>query len=116
MRSSQYEIVEGETVAGVILGWNFGDGHLHDEQLLARSGAVPLRRGRSARHPAGIAAHPPAMAGVPDRRRGPAAPVEKGRINVVDMVRRQPWLDGDPSIAVTVTHPSAAALPTLETT
>jgi len=25
---------DGELVAGVVLGWNFGDGHLHDEQLL----------------------------------------------------------------------------------
>lgn len=25
---------DGEVVAGVVLGWNFGDGHLHDEQLL----------------------------------------------------------------------------------
>jgi len=29
-----YEIVDGELVAGVVLGWNFGDGHLHDESLL----------------------------------------------------------------------------------
>ena len=28
-------IREGELVAGMALGWNFGDGHLHDEQLLA---------------------------------------------------------------------------------
>ena len=26
---------DGELVAGVALGWNFGDGHLHNEQLLA---------------------------------------------------------------------------------
>lgn len=26
---------DGELVAGVALGWNFGEGHLHDEQLLA---------------------------------------------------------------------------------
>lgn len=25
---------DGELVAGVVLGWNFGDGHLHNEQLL----------------------------------------------------------------------------------
>lgn len=30
-----FEIVDGELVAGVVLGWNFGDGHLHHEQLLA---------------------------------------------------------------------------------
>lgn len=26
--------LDGELVAGMVLGWNFGDGHLHDEQLL----------------------------------------------------------------------------------
>ena len=31
----QYDIIEGEGIAGVVLGWNFGDGHLHNEQLLA---------------------------------------------------------------------------------
>ncbi len=29
-----YEWLDGELVAGMVLGWNFGDGHLHDEQLL----------------------------------------------------------------------------------
>lgn len=29
-----YEYVDGELVAGVVLGWNFGEGHLHDLQLL----------------------------------------------------------------------------------
>ena len=31
---AEYEWVEGEVVAGLVLGWNFGDGHLHDERLL----------------------------------------------------------------------------------
>lgn len=26
--------LDGELVAGLVLGWNFGDGHLHDEQLI----------------------------------------------------------------------------------
>jgi hypothetical protein len=30
-----YDVNEGEGLAGVVLGWNFGDGHLHHEQLLA---------------------------------------------------------------------------------
>ena len=29
-----YEWIDGEMVAGLVLGWNFGDGHLHREQLL----------------------------------------------------------------------------------
>ena len=31
---ADYEWVDGEVVAGLVLGWNFGDGHLHDERLL----------------------------------------------------------------------------------
>ena len=31
---TDYLMLEGELVAGVVLGWNFGDGHLHGEQLL----------------------------------------------------------------------------------
>jgi hypothetical protein len=30
-----FESIDGEQVAGLVLGWNFGDGHLHHEQLLA---------------------------------------------------------------------------------
>jgi hypothetical protein len=29
-----YEWMDGEIVAGMVLGWNFGDGHLNDTQLL----------------------------------------------------------------------------------
>ncbi len=29
-----YLVLDGELVAGTSLGWNFGDGHLHDEQLI----------------------------------------------------------------------------------
>jgi hypothetical protein len=31
---ADYEWVDGEIVAGMVLGWNFGDGHLHREELL----------------------------------------------------------------------------------
>jgi hypothetical protein len=31
----EYHYVDGETVAGSVLGWNFGEGHLCDERLLA---------------------------------------------------------------------------------
>jgi hypothetical protein len=29
-----YEYLDGEMVAGIVVGWNFGEGHLHDMQLL----------------------------------------------------------------------------------
>lgn len=31
---AEYEWLDGELVAGLALGWNFGEGHLHHEQLL----------------------------------------------------------------------------------
>ncbi len=31
----EYNYVDGENVAGSVLGWNFGEGHLCDERLLA---------------------------------------------------------------------------------
>ncbi|MBK9035807.1 MAG: DUF3556 domain-containing protein [Myxococcales bacterium] len=34
-RLEDHEWVDGELVAGLALGWNFGDGHLHDEGLIA---------------------------------------------------------------------------------
>jgi hypothetical protein len=34
-RLEDYQYLDGEIVAGLVLGWNFGDGHLHQEQLLA---------------------------------------------------------------------------------
>jgi hypothetical protein len=33
-RLEDYEYLDGELVAGMVLGWNFGDGHLHNEALL----------------------------------------------------------------------------------
>jgi hypothetical protein len=30
----EYEYLDGELVAGIVVGWNFGEGHLHNEQLL----------------------------------------------------------------------------------
>jgi hypothetical protein len=33
-RFNDYEWIDGEMVAGIVLGWNFGDGHLHREELL----------------------------------------------------------------------------------
>jgi hypothetical protein len=32
---ADYKLRDGEIVAGPLIGWNFGEGHLHNEQLLA---------------------------------------------------------------------------------
>jgi hypothetical protein len=96
-----YEIVEGEMVAGLVLGWNFGDGHLHDERLLdavqQRCGfgegelrvvmleSQPIHRQRQQYR-------------IVDAATGE---IERGYVEVADMVERQPWLDDDGTIPVT---------------
>jgi hypothetical protein len=100
-----YEIIEGELVAGMVLGWNFGDGHLHFQQLLD---AVQERCGYAEGELRVVM-----LESQPIHRQwqqyrivdAATGVVEEGRIQVVDMVSRQPWLDGEPTIAVTVTHP-----------
>lgn len=107
-----YDVREGEMVAGAVLGWNFGDGHLHNEQLLAavqqRCGFAPgdLRvvllesqpTHRSRQHYRIV----DAASGL----------IEEGYVNVRDMVTRQPWLDDEaPVIPV---EPVAAPRPATE--
>ena len=36
----EYDVREGELVAGVVLGYNFGDGHFHDQRCWRRSRSV----------------------------------------------------------------------------
>src|SRR5689334_5601589 len=33
-RESEYTIVDGERICSTAVGWNFGDGHMHNEQLI----------------------------------------------------------------------------------
>jgi hypothetical protein len=106
-----YEIVEGETVAGVILGWNFGDGHLHDEQLLEAVQQrcqytegelrVILLESQPIHRPWQHYRIVDAATGL----------VEEGHVSVADMVRHQPWLDADATIPVQpVVAPAVPAL------
>jgi hypothetical protein len=97
-----YDIQEGEIIAGAVLGWNFGDGHLHDENLLRavqeRCGfaegdlrvvmleSQPIHRQRQHYR-------------IVDAATGL---VEEGHVDVADMVRHQPWLDASGAIPVTV--------------
>jgi transmembrane protein DUF3556 len=111
-----YEIIEGETVAGIVLGWNFGDGHLHDEQLLA---AVQERCGYGAGDLRVIY-----LESQPIHRQwqhyrivdAATGLVEAGYVRVADMVRQQPWLDEGPAIPVSASIKTAPAVqPVLET-
>ena len=86
-----YYYADGEVVAGLVIGWNFGDGHLHDEQLLRavqeqcnfEAGELrclqvesqPLGRGCLAWR-------------IHDAKNGL---LESGEISIAEMQSRQPW-------------------------
>jgi Transmembrane protein of unknown function (DUF3556) len=103
----EYDVREGELVAGVVLGYNFGDGHFHDHRLLAavqeRCGFEPgeLRVVTLESQPAHV-----------QRQRyrifdAATGLVEEGWVNVADMVGRQPWLGEEPFPVEPATVPGA---------
>jgi hypothetical protein len=91
-----YDVREGELVAGVVLGYNFGDGHFHDKQLLD---AVQERCGFEPGELRVITLESqPAHQQRQHYRIYDAAtgPIEEGWVNVADMIERQPWLGEEP--------------------
>jgi hypothetical protein len=91
-RLEDYEYVDGEIVAGIVLGWNFGDGHLHREGLLAavqgQCGFAPgeLRCIFVEGQPFGK----PTMAyRIHDAATGL---LDAGTLDVREMRQRQPWM------------------------
>jgi Transmembrane protein of unknown function (DUF3556) len=88
-----YDVREGEVVAGVVLGYNFGDGHFHNEQLLA---AVQERCHFAEGEVRVIMIESqPAHVGRQHYRIYDASSglIEEGYVQVADMVKRQPWLE-----------------------
>lgn len=90
-RLEDYEYLDGEIVAGLVLGWNFGDGHLHDEKLLravqAQCGFEPgeLRC-------VFVEAQPLFQRGMAYRIHDAATGlVEGGEVIVEELRGRQPW-------------------------
>lgn len=91
-----YSVTDGERICSTALGWNFGDGHLHNEQLIAALArrchfepgevrvvlldAQPLHR-QTQRYRLVDAA---------------TGEFERGWVEVADMVVRQPWDDDVP--------------------
>jgi hypothetical protein len=100
---SDYSVREGEIVAGPLIGWNFGEGHLHNEQLLEAvqrrchfdEGDVrviilegqPIQTQRQ-------------WYRIVDAKTGL---IEEGYVNVSDMLTRQPWPEPDDEFPV---HPT----------
>jgi hypothetical protein len=90
----QYEYMDGEIVAGLALGWNFGDGHLHNLQLMRaiqrRCGFRPgeLRCIFVEAQPMGRRSLAWTIADAS------AGVLETGSIPVRELVYRQPWTYG----------------------
>jgi hypothetical protein len=91
-----YEVREGELIAGVVLGYNFGDGHFHGRQLLeavqerCRYEPGELRVVTLESQPAHLTRQ---RYRIYDAATGL---IEEGWVRVADMVERQPWLDQRP--------------------
>jgi hypothetical protein len=87
----EYEWVDGELVCGLALGWNFGDGHLHDERLLASVQAQcgfevgELRCIFIESQPLG---RPRLHWRIADAKLGV---LEEGHVSVRELLARQPW-------------------------
>jgi Transmembrane protein of unknown function (DUF3556) len=87
-----YDVREGELVAGVVLGYNFGDGHFHDHRLLAavqkrcRFASGELRVVTLESQPAHVQRQRYRIWDAADGL------VEEGWVDVAEMVKRQPWL------------------------
>jgi hypothetical protein len=95
-RESEYTIVDGERICSTAVGWNFGDGHLHNEQL------ITALQERCHFEPGELRiilldAQPIHQQTQEYRLVDPATgEFERGAVKVADMVVRQPWADDVP--------------------
>jgi hypothetical protein len=105
----EYDVRDGEWLAGAVAGWNFGEGHLHHEQLLE---AVQeqcgyedgdLRVVMLESQPAHI---PRQRYRIHDAASGL---IEEGWVDVAEMVKRGPWLEESFELPVEVTRRSESA-------
>jgi len=101
---TDYRVREGEIVAGPLVGWNFGEGHLHNEQLLEAlqrrchfdegDVRVVILEGQ----PIHIQRQ---WYRIADAKTGV---IEEGYVNVEDMLTRQPWPEPGDEFPVHLTH------------
>src|SRR3954447_11503604 len=105
-----YDVREGELVAGVVTGWNFGDGHFHHEQLLtavqeqARLEPGDLRVIMLESQPFHI---PRQRYRIHDAADGL---IEEGWVDVAEMGKRGPWLEESFEFPVEVIRSNRAAV------
>jgi hypothetical protein len=102
-----YNLCEGETLCAMVLGWNFGDGHLHNECL------IEALQERCGFEPGDVRVvildAQPIHTQTQEYRLVDAATgeFERGHVDVDDMVTTQPWADDLP---VHVQRSSAAGM------
>ena len=87
----EYEWLDGEIVAGLVLGWNFGDGHLHSEQLLRSvQEQCSFEEGelRCIMVEAQPLGQPTLHYRILDAKTGP---IETGHVDIAALRTRQPW-------------------------
>jgi len=86
-----YEYMDGEIVAGIVLGYNFGDGHLHNEQLM-RAVQAQCQFEPGELRGVFVEAQPLGQQTlawrIVDAHSGL---VTKGTVNALDLQQRQPW-------------------------
>ena len=105
-----YFVREGEVIAGVVAGWNFGDGHFHHEQLLqavqeqAGFETGDLRVIMLESQPFHI---PRQRYRIHDAADGL---LEEGWVDVAEMVKRGPWLEESFDFPVEVITSNRAAV------
>lgn len=86
-----YTPTEGEVIAGVALGWNFGDGHLHNMQLVS---ALQQRCHFAEGELRVVVLHAQPMHRQRQRYQlidAATGVFEEGHVAVADMLARQPW-------------------------
>jgi Transmembrane protein of unknown function (DUF3556) len=116
-------VADGELIAGTLLGWNFGDGHLHNEQLIS---ALQERCNFEPGELRVVALESAAFGSDRQEYRlidGAIGTFERGYVLVKDMIDRQPWeiddlpayvlrrlteVPGDEATAPGPTHETAA--------
>jgi hypothetical protein len=100
-----YVLTDGERICSTAIGWNFGDGHMHNEQLIA------ALHGRCHFEPGEVRVllldAQPIHKQQQEYRLVDAATgeFERGFVRVADMVTRQPW---DDTVPVQVTWSAAS--------
>jgi hypothetical protein len=91
-----YVVTEGERLCSTAIGWNFGDGHMHNEQLIEAMQALCHFEPGEVR--VVLLDAQPIHKQQQEYRLVDAATgeFERGYVKVADMVTRQPWADDLP--------------------